>query len=62
MTKYNSKQYFINDISFDLTPTTHKFEWVHLDPQTGLKETVVTNMIDYFWLKWGQRIDSHEAH
>jgi hypothetical protein len=32
MTKYNSKQYFVNEISFEITPANHKFEWVYTEP------------------------------
>lgn len=60
LTKYNTKQYFINDISFDITPLTHKFEWVYTDPQTLEKTRVTTDMVEYFEQKWDQLIDRRD--
>eukprot|EP00347_Sterkiella_histriomuscorum_P020908 403335999 len=61
ITRYNSKQYLINDIDFDITPQSYKFDWIYVDPNTLQKERVTTNMIDYFRMKYGIQILQSEA-
>lgn len=38
ITMYNSQIHQIDDITFDVTPKTHVFQWDVRDPQTGRKE------------------------
>lgn len=56
ITIFNSRIYQIDGMSFDITPKTHTFSWVKKDPQTGTREQMKTDLMTYYLIKYGIRI------
>ncbi|CDW90464.1 piwi-like protein 1 [Stylonychia lemnae] len=60
ITKYNSRQYHVVDISFDITPSAHIFTWEYYNPFNEQKEILTTDMVEFFNLKWNLVLPSNE--
>ena len=53
---YNSRTYQIDRMSYDQTPKTFTMTWTRRDPVTKEKETMKTNLIEYYKIKYGLTI------
>ena len=47
----------MNDLTFDINPKNHVFEWTHYDPLTKDKTNMKTNMAEYFYKKYNIKLE-----